>query len=68
LNRAEAEARAQTLRPILDAIVGERQDLSATAIAAELNRRKVETLRPGSKWHAQTVIRIMRRLAMEQPA
>ncbi len=49
LNRAEAEARAQTLRPILDAIVGERQDLSATAIAAELNRRKVETLRPGSK-------------------
>ena len=68
LNRAEAEARAQTLRPILDAIVGERQDLSATAIAAELNRRKVETLRSGSKWHAQTVIRIMRRLAMEQPA
>jgi DNA invertase Pin-like site-specific DNA recombinase len=62
LNRAEAEARAQTLRPILDAIVGERQDLSATAIAAELNRRKVETLRPGSKWHAQTVIRIRRRL------
>src|SRR5439155_8712348 len=38
LNRAEADARAQTLRPILDAIVGERQDLSATAIAAELNR------------------------------
>jgi hypothetical protein len=28
------------------------------------NRRKVETLRPGSRWHAQTVIRIMRRLGM----
>jgi Recombinase len=35
--------------------------MSATAIAAELNRRKVETLRPGSRWHAQTVIRIRRR-------
>jgi DNA invertase Pin-like site-specific DNA recombinase len=67
LNRAEAEARAQALRPILTDIVGGRQEnLSAHAIAAELNRRKVETLRPGSQWHAQTVIRVMRRLGMEQ--
>ena len=28
------------------------------------NRRKVETLRPGSRWRAQTVIRIRRRLGM----
>jgi DNA invertase Pin-like site-specific DNA recombinase len=64
LNRAEADTRAQALRPILRDIVGG-QDLSAHAIAAELNRRKVvETLRPGSRWHAQTVIRMMRRLGM----
>jgi DNA invertase Pin-like site-specific DNA recombinase len=63
-NRAEADARAQALRPILGDIVGDRRDMSATAIAAELNRRKVNTLRPGSQWHAQTVIRLMRRLGM----
>jgi DNA invertase Pin-like site-specific DNA recombinase len=69
LNRAEADARAKALRPVLVEIVGEHQEnLSAHAIAAELNRRKVETLRPGSQWHAQTVIRIMRRLGMEKPA
>jgi DNA invertase Pin-like site-specific DNA recombinase len=62
INKAEAETRAQALRPILVEIVGDHHDMSATAIAAELNRRKVETLRPGSKWYAQTVIRMMRRM------
>jgi DNA invertase Pin-like site-specific DNA recombinase len=64
INKVEAETRAQALRPILLDIVGDRDDMSATAIAAELNRRKVETQRPGSKWHAQTVIRIRRRLGI----
>jgi DNA invertase Pin-like site-specific DNA recombinase len=64
-NKAEADKRAQALRPILYDIVDGHSDLSATAIAAELNRRKVHTLRPGSQWHAQTVIRIMRRLGMD---
>jgi DNA invertase Pin-like site-specific DNA recombinase len=62
INKVEADTRAQALRPILLDIVGDSEDMSASAIAAELNRRKVETLRPGSQWHAQTVIRIMRRL------
>lgn len=66
LNKAEAETRAQALRPILLNIIGDRDEMSATAIAAELNRRKVETLRPGSRWHAQTVIRIRRRLGMTE--
>jgi DNA invertase Pin-like site-specific DNA recombinase len=66
INKAEAETRAQALRPILLDIVGDDDEMSATAIAAELNRRKVETLRPGSRWYAQTVIRVMRRLGMEQ--
>jgi DNA invertase Pin-like site-specific DNA recombinase len=65
-NKAEADRRAQALRPILLDIVRDSDDTSATAIAAELNRRKVETLRPGSKWYAQTIIRVMRRLGMEQ--
>jgi DNA invertase Pin-like site-specific DNA recombinase len=64
LNKAEADRRAQAVKPILLDIVRNRADMSASAIAAELNRRKVETLRPGSKWHAQTVIRIRRRLGM----
>jgi DNA invertase Pin-like site-specific DNA recombinase len=68
INQAEADARAQALRPILGDIVADRQDMSATAIAAELNRRKVNTLRPGSQWHAQTVIRVMRRLGLGQNA
>jgi DNA invertase Pin-like site-specific DNA recombinase len=67
-NKAEADARAQALRPILADIVGDNRDMSANAIAAELNRRKVETLRPRSQWYAQTVIRVMRRLGMEQNA
>ena len=56
------------MKPILLDIVRNRADMSASAIAAELNRRKIETLRPRSRWHAQTVIRIMRRLGMEQTA
>src|SRR3984893_18191493 len=50
LNKAEAETRAQVLRPILRDIVGHRAGMSASAIAAELNHRKVETLRPRSRW------------------
>jgi DNA invertase Pin-like site-specific DNA recombinase len=68
LNKAEADRRAQAVKPILLDIVRNRADMSASAIAAELNRRKIETLRPRSRWHAQTVIRIMRRLGMEQSA
>jgi DNA invertase Pin-like site-specific DNA recombinase len=68
LNKAEADRRAQALGPILHEIVDGHDGLSATAIAAELNRRKVETLRPGSQWHAQTVIRVMRRLGMKRNA
>jgi DNA invertase Pin-like site-specific DNA recombinase len=66
LNRAEAEARAQALRPILFEIIGDNNQISARAIAAELNRRKVATPRPGSKWHPQTVLRLKQRLGMEQ--
>jgi hypothetical protein len=68
MNKAEAQRHAQALRPILLEIIGDRDEMSATAIATELNRRKVETPRPGSRWHAQTVIRIMRRLGMGQNA
>jgi hypothetical protein len=64
INKMAADTRAQAVRPILLDIAGDRNDMSATAIAAELNRRKVKTLRPGSQWHAQTVIRIRRRLVI----
>jgi DNA invertase Pin-like site-specific DNA recombinase len=65
LNKAEAAQRAEALRPILLEVIGER-GLSPTAIADELNHRKIKTLRPGAHWHAQTVIRIMHRLGMAQ--
>jgi DNA invertase Pin-like site-specific DNA recombinase len=56
-NREEAKARAEALRPLLAELSG----LSATAIAAELNKRKVATP-SGGRWHAETVIRVQRRL------
>ena len=56
-NRDEAKARAEALRPILAELAG----LSARAIAAELNARGVATP-SGARWHAETVIRVQRRL------
>lgn len=69
LNKQEAAARAQELRPIIaDILSSSEGEMSANAIAAELNRRKVKTLRPGAQWHAQTIIRIMRRLGISVSA
>src|SRR6266567_8313 len=56
-NRDEAMARAEALRPIFAELAG----MSARAIAAELNERKVATPN-GGPWHAATVIRVQRRL------
>ena len=56
-NRDEAKARAEALRPVLEELAGK----SATAIAAELNARGVATP-SGGRWHAETVIRVQRRL------
>jgi DNA invertase Pin-like site-specific DNA recombinase len=61
--QAQARERAEALRPILHDIIGDR-DMSATAIAMELNKRRVPTVTPGSMWHAMQVIRVMRRLEM----
>ena len=58
LNKAEAQKRADELRPVLDELAGQ----SANAIAIELNRRGVPTP-TGAKWHAGSVIRVQRRLA-----
>jgi DNA invertase Pin-like site-specific DNA recombinase len=56
-NAAAAVARDEELRPILAELSG----LSANAIAAELNARKVPTPKGGA-WHAMTVLRVQRRL------
>jgi hypothetical protein len=56
--RADAVARAQAIAPVLAELAG----LSARAIAAELNRRRVETP-TGAPWSAKTVIRARQRLA-----
>jgi DNA invertase Pin-like site-specific DNA recombinase len=66
-NQREAAERAEALRPIFLDIVGDHDDMSANAIATELNRRKVPTLTKGSRWHAQTVIRLLRRIGKETP-
>ena len=58
-NKRAAEQRAKALRPILKSMQGQ----SARSIAAELNRRKIETPR-GVKWSAMTVIRVQRRLGL----
>lgn len=56
-NRANAKQRAEALRPILAELDG----MSARAIAAGLNVRKVPTPN-GGPWYAVTVIRVQRRL------
>jgi DNA invertase Pin-like site-specific DNA recombinase len=56
-NREEARGRAEALRPVLAELAGK----SARAIAAVLNARGVAT--PSDcRWHAETVIRVQRRL------
>jgi DNA invertase Pin-like site-specific DNA recombinase len=59
---AEAAERAESMRPIIAEITREEPDLSATQIAHRLNRRRVATATKDSKWHAQTVLRLMTRL------
>jgi DNA invertase Pin-like site-specific DNA recombinase len=56
-NREEARGRAEALQPLLAELAGK----SARAIAAELNTRRVATP-SGGRWHAETVIRVQRRL------
>jgi DNA invertase Pin-like site-specific DNA recombinase len=54
---AEAKERAEALRPVLAELAG----LSARAVAAELNKRKIQTP-AGGTWHAVQVIRVRERL------
>ena len=58
-NHEAALARAMNLRPILAELAG----MSDRATATELNARKVETP-AGGRWHAQTVKRVRKRLAL----
>jgi DNA invertase Pin-like site-specific DNA recombinase len=55
--RDEAKARAEQLRPVFT----ELKDLSANAIARELNARGIASP-SGKNWSAVTVIRVMKRL------
>jgi DNA invertase Pin-like site-specific DNA recombinase len=55
--QAEANARAETLRPLFTELAG----LSANALAKELNSRGLKTHR-GCKWSAVAVIKIRERL------
>jgi DNA invertase Pin-like site-specific DNA recombinase len=57
--RDEALDRAEALRPQLLELAGQ----SARAIAAELNKRGVETP-AGGVWHSVTVLRVQRRLGL----
>jgi DNA invertase Pin-like site-specific DNA recombinase len=58
-HRAEAQARAEKLAPIIRAL--QQRGLSMRGIAGELSMRKVPTPRGGT-WHPQLVTRIVRRL------
>jgi DNA invertase Pin-like site-specific DNA recombinase len=61
---AEAKAFAENLRPLIEQLAG--GGMSMTAIAAELNRRRIKTSgRAGEhgRWHSQTVKRLVARLA-----
>src|SRR5450830_1351822 len=58
-NRAEAQARAKKLAPVIREL--QARGLSMRAIAAELQKRKVPTPKGGT-WHPETVTRVVRRL------
>jgi DNA invertase Pin-like site-specific DNA recombinase len=58
-HRAEAQARAEQLGPVIREL--QQRGLSMRGIAAELRKRKVETPR-GGKWHPHLVARIVQRL------
>ena len=58
--KAEAQARANELSPVLRDL--KKQGLSLRAIAAELTKRRVPTPR-GGVWHPQLVARVLERLA-----
>jgi hypothetical protein len=64
LTKAEAMQRVE-FRPIFQEIVSSGIS-SATAIAQELNRRGVKAAQPGSRWHSQSVIRVLRRLGISE--
>jgi hypothetical protein len=57
--RAEAQARAEQLAPVIREL--QRDGYSMRGIAVELDKRKVETPRGGA-WHPQLVKRIVQRL------
>src|ERR1700733_14507439 len=57
-HKAAAQARAEALRPILNTMAGK----PARQIAAELTARGIETPR-GGRWHAQSVLNLLRRLS-----
>jgi DNA invertase Pin-like site-specific DNA recombinase len=57
-NARSAMERAEALRPVLSELAS----MSASAAAAELNRRGVETP-AGGRWHSATVRRVRERLA-----
>ena len=57
--KAEAQARANELSPTVRDL--KKQGLSLRAIAAELTKRRVPTLRGGA-WHPQLVARVLERL------
>jgi DNA invertase Pin-like site-specific DNA recombinase len=56
----KARAFAETMRGTFTELEG--QGLSASAIAHELNRRRIKSAQ-GGKWHAQSVLRVATRLA-----
>jgi DNA invertase Pin-like site-specific DNA recombinase len=58
--REEARQRAKQLQPVITDLKG--QGLSLTKIAAELNRRKVQTPR-GGRWDHSSVDNVVQRLA-----
>jgi DNA invertase Pin-like site-specific DNA recombinase len=60
--QAEAAQRAEALRPVIEEIVREGAQ-TYSAIATELNRRRIKPVRKGSKWHAMTVMRLCKRIA-----
>ena len=63
--KAEAQQRADELAPTLREL--QAKGLTLRGMAAELTRRKIATPR-GGRWHAETVNKLIERLALRASA
>lgn len=63
INAINSQAFAETMKPTIQQIM-DNDIVTYKGIAAELNKREIPTYRPGSKWHAPNVFKMMNKIGI----